>query len=87
MKRRALVLGMILAAERGRIGERYILGGPYVSFGELFAMAARAADRKPPRLKIPLPLLRRCASRTPLQQIGEVLEQSFGLPEKRDQCL
>jgi len=49
--------GMILAAEKGRIGERYILGGPYVSFGELFAMAARAAVRKPPRVKIPLPLL------------------------------
>lgn len=49
--------GMVLAAERGRIGERYILGGPYVSFGDLFAMAARAADRKPPRVKIPLSLL------------------------------
>lgn len=49
--------GMILAAEKGRIGERYILGGPYVSFGELFAMAARAAGRKPPRLKLPLSVL------------------------------
>jgi len=49
--------GMVLAAERGRTGERYILGGPYVSFSDLFSMAARAAGRKPPRVKIPLSLL------------------------------
>lgn len=56
--------GMIAAAERGRVGERYILGGPYIDYRSLFAMAAEAAGRRPPRLRIATPALRwmsRCA--------------------------
>jgi dihydroflavonol-4-reductase len=50
--------GHALALERGRIGERYILGGQDFSLGEVFAMAARAGGHKPPRVKLPIgPLL------------------------------
>jgi dihydroflavonol-4-reductase len=45
--------GQLLAAERGRIGERYILGGENLSLAEILATVARAAGRRPPALKIP----------------------------------
>ncbi len=45
--------GELLAAERGQIGERYILGGENLSLAEILAEVARAAGRRPPSLKIP----------------------------------
>jgi len=49
--------GHILAAERGRIGERYILGGENMTLRAFFAAIAEAAGRKPPRLRLPADLL------------------------------
>ncbi len=46
--------GHVLALERGVIGERYILGGEDISLGELFALVARAAGHRAPRVKLPL---------------------------------
>lgn len=43
----------MLALERGRAGERYLLGGRDVVLAEAFALIARAAGRRPPRLEIP----------------------------------
>ena len=45
---------MLLAEEKGRPGERYIVAERWVDFKELFDLAARAAKRQPPRRKIPL---------------------------------
>jgi dihydroflavonol-4-reductase len=45
--------GHRLAYERGRRGERYLLGGENLAMREVFAAVARAAGRKPPRLAIP----------------------------------
>jgi dihydroflavonol-4-reductase len=44
--------GMLAAAQRGRIGERYILAGPYLSYESLFAVAAEAAGRRPPAWRL-----------------------------------
>jgi nucleoside-diphosphate-sugar epimerase len=49
---------MLLAAERGRNGERYIISDRYMSIRELHRIAATAAGRRPPRLSIPMPVLR-----------------------------
>ena len=49
----AVVQGHIAAAERGRIGERYILGGENLSHLQLGAMIADVVGRPPPRLVIP----------------------------------
>jgi dihydroflavonol-4-reductase len=50
--------GHLLAHERGRAGERYLLGGEDLSLREVFAIVAEAAGRKPPRIPIPFkPLL------------------------------
>jgi dihydroflavonol-4-reductase len=45
--------GHLAAAETGRIGERYILGGENMSLAEILAEVARAVGGRPPRLKIP----------------------------------
>jgi dihydroflavonol-4-reductase len=45
--------GHLAAAEKGRIGERYILGGENLALAEILAEVARAAGRRPPRLRVP----------------------------------
>lgn len=45
--------GHVLALERGRPGERYLLGGEDLELGEVFGIVARAAGRRPPRLAVP----------------------------------
>jgi dihydroflavonol-4-reductase len=45
--------GQLLAVERGRIGERYILGGENMTLAEILGEVAKAAGRRPPVLKIP----------------------------------
>jgi dihydroflavonol-4-reductase len=45
--------GHWLALERGRRGERYILGNANLTMRELLEELARLSDRKPPRLRLP----------------------------------
>jgi dihydroflavonol-4-reductase len=45
--------GHALAFERGRPGERYLLGGENMSMGEVFAVIARAGGLPVPRLAVP----------------------------------
>ncbi|OBG86540.1 NAD-dependent dehydratase [Mycobacterium sp. E802] len=45
---------LILAAEHGRIGERYIVSEGYMSQQEMFATAAQAVGARPPRFGIPI---------------------------------
>ena len=50
---RDVARGHVLALERGRAGERYILGGVDLTLAEVFALIAAAASRPPPRLRLP----------------------------------
>jgi dihydroflavonol-4-reductase len=45
--------GHLAAAENGRIGERYILGGENMALAEILAGVAQAAGRRPPLLQVP----------------------------------
>jgi len=45
--------GHLLAAERGRIGERYILGGSNLTLKQLLDMLASVSGRRAPRWKFP----------------------------------
>jgi dihydroflavonol-4-reductase len=45
--------GHVLAFEHGRSGERYLLGGEDVTLRDAFAMIARHAGRRRPRLGVP----------------------------------
>jgi dihydroflavonol-4-reductase len=50
---RDVARGHVLALERGRAGERYILGGENLTLAEVFALIARSAQRPPPRVRLP----------------------------------
>ncbi len=65
--------GHALALERGRVGERYILGGEDFSMAELLALVARIAGRKPPRVRLPH------AALYPVALASEGLARAFGI--------
>jgi dihydroflavonol-4-reductase len=48
---------MLLAAEHGRNGERYIISDRYMSVRALHEIAATAVGRRPPRIGIPLSIM------------------------------
>jgi dihydroflavonol-4-reductase len=51
---RDVATALIAAADRGRTGENYLIGGHHASVTELGRFAAQAAGRRPPRLVAPL---------------------------------
>ncbi len=64
--------GHWLALQKGRIGERYILGGQDVTLREMLAEIARLTDRKPPTVNLPRgPLY-------PLAFVAEAIAQLTG---------
>jgi dihydroflavonol-4-reductase len=65
--------GHVLALERGRAGERYILGGVDLTLAEVFALIARAASRPRPRLRLPY------AAAQTLARLGLANEQEVAL--------
>ncbi|MEX5636342.1 NAD-dependent epimerase/dehydratase family protein [Parafrankia sp. FMc2] len=48
----------LLAAEKGRVGERYIISERYMTWKELVMTAAEAGGAKPPRFGIPLTVMK-----------------------------
>ena len=48
---------LLLAAQRGRIGERYIISERYMTHRDLVTTAAQAVGARPPRLGIPMAAL------------------------------
>lgn len=48
-----VAMGHLLAAERGAVGERYILGGDDMSLNAILTEIAHATGRKPPKIKLP----------------------------------
>jgi dihydroflavonol-4-reductase len=51
-----VVRGQILAAEKGRVGERYILGGENLHYGQMFGLIAAEVGARPPRWQVPFRL-------------------------------
>lgn len=49
----AVIEGHIAAAERGRVGERYILGGENLTYCEIATAVATIVGRRAPRLMLP----------------------------------
>lgn len=48
-----VALGHILAAEKGKIGEKYILGNKNLALSQILQMLALICGKKPPRIRIP----------------------------------
>jgi dihydroflavonol-4-reductase len=49
--------GHLLAEEKGRVGERYILGGDDLTLAEILAIIAELTGRRPPKVEIPIAAL------------------------------
>ena len=52
---RDVARGMIAAWQKGRRGERYILGGHDMTYGDVMRAIAAVAGTRPPRLRVPRP--------------------------------
>lgn len=68
---------LLLAAEHGHPGERYIVSDRYVPTAELLRAAAAAVGRRPPRLILPRPLLYTAAA------LGGTAARLRGNPDPR----
>jgi dihydroflavonol-4-reductase len=71
---RDVARGMLLVAERGRAGERYILGGENATYGEIVERIARAAGVRVPTWRVPRALS------MPIGWAGDALEALGGSP-------
>lgn len=56
------VAGILLAHEKGKTGEGYILGNDNLTFKEIWAAVAEVLGKEPPRRRIPLPVLKLISS-------------------------
>lgn len=66
--------GVLLALDKGRVGEQYVLGGQVTTMREAIETLARIADRKAPSRTLPTPLLKA------ITPIGPVVGKVMGLP-------
>lgn len=66
--------GHILAAERGVVGESYILAGPAIPLGEMVDFWGYLLERKPPLLRLPSRMVR------PFAPLAGGLQSALGLP-------
>jgi nucleoside-diphosphate-sugar epimerase len=66
--------GILLAHDRGRVGESYVLGGELTTQGELIDKAAAIGGQKPPRMTVP-PLVLKA-----MIPVGRFVGPAMGLP-------
>jgi dihydroflavonol-4-reductase len=69
---RDVARGFLLAAEKGRTGENYLLAGHHVSLPEINGMAAELAGHRAPRIVLPLSVL------TTLAPLVDPIARRFG---------
>ncbi len=67
--------GHILAAEKGRVGESYILAGPAVPLGEMVDFWAQLTGKRPPAARLPSRLI------SPLAPAAGRLQPALSLPQ------
>lgn len=66
--------GILLALDRGELGEAYVLSGPATTMREAIDIVARVADRRPPRGTLPTFVLKA------LTPIGPLVGKAMGQP-------
>jgi dihydroflavonol-4-reductase len=66
--------GIVLALDKGRVGEAYILGGEEATMRELVTTVAELSGRKPPTRALPTPLIKAGIP------IGPVVGKLMGFP-------
>jgi nucleoside-diphosphate-sugar epimerase len=71
--------GVLLALDKGEVGEQYVLGGQITTMRELIETVARVSGRKAPKRAMPTPLLKAMTPIGPV--IGKVMDQGPNLGE------
>jgi dihydroflavonol-4-reductase len=71
--------GVLLALDKGKAGESYVLGGQITTMRELIETLAKVTDRKAPKRAMPTPLLKAMTPIGPV--IGKVMKQGPNLGE------
>jgi nucleoside-diphosphate-sugar epimerase len=66
--------GILLAHDKGKVGESYVLGGEITTQGELIDKAAVIGGQKPPRMKVPPVMLKA------MIPVGRWVGPAMGLP-------
>ena len=69
-----VVDGILLAHDKGQVGESYVLGGEITTQGDLIDKAAEIGGQKPPRMKVP-PLVLKA-----MIPVGRFVGPPMGLP-------
>jgi nucleoside-diphosphate-sugar epimerase len=73
--------GILLAYDRGQVGEAYILGGERGTMGELVDKTAELSGRKPPRMTLP-PLMARLSA-----PLGPLVGPALGFPPNLSEAI
>lgn len=71
--------GILLALDKGKTGEAYVISGPATTMREAIGVVADVTGRKPPRGAIPTPLMKAMVPIGPL--VGKVMGQPPNLRE------
>ena len=71
--------GVLLALDKGSVGEAYVLGGQITTMRDMMDTLAQVADRKPPRRTMPTGVLKAMAPLGPV--VGKVMGQGPNLRE------
>jgi nucleoside-diphosphate-sugar epimerase len=71
--------GILLAYDRGRVGESYVLGGEITTLDEMIDVVARLSGRKPPTLRLPAAAIRLAIPLGPL--VGKAMHTGPNLRE------
>ncbi len=74
-----IAAGILLALDKGKIGESYVLSGPATTMREAIETVAAATGRKAPKRAMPVPLLKAMTPIGPL--VGKLLGQPPNLRE------
>ena len=74
-----IAAGILLALDKGRLGEAYVLSGPATTMREAIETVARLSGRKPPRGALPTPLIKAMTPIGPL--VGKLMGQPPNLRE------
>ena len=73
--------GVLLALDKGELGESYVLGGEITRMGELIDKVAALEGRKAPRLTLPAPLAKLSAP------LGPVVGPMMGFPPNLSEAI
>jgi dihydroflavonol-4-reductase len=74
-----IATGILLALDKGKTGEAYVLSGPATTIREALGVVADVTGRRPPRGAIPTPLMKAMIPIGPL--VGKVMRQPPNLRE------